>query len=288
MKSNMIIMLVAVLLGLCLGEIAKKLPGLPTNSLLTLHSSPVTNAALPTVYTTHTSTFRYTTTVSSVATPHSQLHAVISTSGSSDLGEYYYDFDVKCELCEDKTKMELRGLNGALSDGSDCPSDISGDYQFPHLIVPTSVGMPDASIGNQYMVYISPAATTLFNFDIPATYTGTCALLFLFPYISELDPSAGKYRYSGMEQVEYQNGGLNFALLSGVADNSTTFNTTPPVAVDYGKTKIFPGHNYTVATFPCLAGENITIQASSANKTELDYFQNTASMPIGLFLVKCD
>ncbi|KAH9223773.1 ubiquitin 3 binding protein But2, partial [Leptodontidium sp. 2 PMI_412] len=168
-----------------------------------------------------------------------------------------------------------------------CPSDLSGEYQFPHLIIPTSVSMPNEPVGDQYMVWISPAASTLFNFDIPTSYTGTCSLIFLFPFMSELDPSAGKYKYSGMEQVEYQNGGLNFALLAGVADNSTTYNTTPPVAVDYGKTKILPGNKYTVSTFPCPAGKTITIEGSSVNKTELDYFQNTESQPIGLYLVPC-
>ncbi|KAL2073786.1 hypothetical protein VTL71DRAFT_11112 [Oculimacula yallundae] len=183
------------------------------------------------------------------------------------------------------TQIELRARDNFTSA---CPSNISsGDYQFPHLIVPASIGMPDASIGTQYMVYISPAATTLFNFDVPVTYTGTCALIFLFPFMSELDPSVGKYKYSGIEQVEYQNGGLNFALLEGVATNSTTFNTIPPIAVDFGKTKILPGNEYSVSKFPCPAGKNITIQGSSVNKTELDYFQNTASKPMGLFLVKC-
>ncbi|KAH7356487.1 ubiquitin 3 binding protein But2 C-terminal domain-containing protein [Rhexocercosporidium sp. MPI-PUGE-AT-0058] len=246
--------------------------------------------AISTRTTTRTSTSY--TTVPAVSTGHGIFHPPNSKSELDDLDEYDYEFDDEYDLDEDETdgyaKIELRDLAAhSLASTAVCPSDIFGEYQFPHLIIPTSVGMPDEPVGDQYMVWISPAASTLFNFDIPASYTGICSLLFLFPFMSELGPSAGKYKYSGMEQVEYQNGGLNFALLAGVADNSTTYNTTPPVAVDYGKVKILPGNRYTVSTFPCPAGKTITIQGSSVNKTELDYFQNSALQPIGLYIVPC-
>ncbi|KAF4636325.1 hypothetical protein G7Y89_g1754 [Cudoniella acicularis] len=171
-----------------------------------------------------------------------------------------------------------------------CPSNISSGYfQFPHLIVPTSPESPDTAFGNSYKAYISPINSTLFNFDIPATapYTGTCSLVFLFPYADSTDPSAGKYYFSGIEQELGENGGLDFALLSGVATTSTTYNTTPSVAVDFGKTQIIPGNNYTIGTFPCQSGDAITISATSKNNTELDYFQDSAPSAIGLYLVPC-
>ncbi|KAH8685872.1 ubiquitin 3 binding protein But2 C-terminal domain-containing protein [Tricladium varicosporioides] len=171
-----------------------------------------------------------------------------------------------------------------------CPTNInSGNFQFPHLIVPTSPQAPDYAFGNSYKAYMSPINTTLFNFDIPATtaYTGTCSLLFLFPFSSETDPSAGKYYYSGMEQVVLQHGGLDFSLLSGTASAATTYNTTPTVIADLGKVAIIPGNNYTVATFPCQTGKAITIQGSSFNGTELDYFQDSAPTAIGLYIVPC-
>ncbi|KAH6674212.1 ubiquitin 3 binding protein But2 C-terminal domain-containing protein [Halenospora varia] len=173
---------------------------------------------------------------------------------------------------------------------STCPTNInSGNFQFPHLIVPTSPQAPDYAFGNSYKAYMSPINTTLFNFDIPATtaYTGTCSLLFLFPFSSETDPSAGKYYYSGIEQVTLQHGGLDFSLLSGIASASTTCNTTPNVTADLGKVAIIPGNNYTVATFPCQTGKAITIQGSSFNGTELDYFQDSAPTAIGLYIVPC-
>ncbi|TVY69009.1 hypothetical protein LSUE1_G008008 [Lachnellula suecica] len=176
------------------------------------------------------------------------------------------------------------------SSSAACPTDISaGTFQYPHLIVPTSNQSPNTAFGNSFKAYISPINTTLFNFDIPtsAPYTGTCSLLFLFPYASELDPSAGKYYFSGLEEEEGENGGLDFALLSGVASATTTFNSTPAVATDYGKTEIIPGNNYTIATFPCGSKTPITISGSSVGNVELDYFQDSAPLPIGLYVVPC-
>jgi len=170
-----------------------------------------------------------------------------------------------------------------------CPADISsGSFQSPHLIVPTSPNDPDHSFGNSYIAYISPTNTTLFNFDVPPSYANlTCALLFQFPFGSDLDPSAGKYYFSGMEQEIGQHGGLEFALLSGIVNGSTTFTSTPPVATDYGQTEIIPGNNYTIAKFPCPAGEAVSYSVGSRGNVELYYFQNSAPSPIGLYMVPC-
>jgi len=169
-----------------------------------------------------------------------------------------------------------------------CPADISsGTFQYPHLIVPTSSEDPNYAFGNSYKAYISPINITLFNFDIPSSYNGTCALLFLFPYGSDLDPLAGTYYFSGTEEEEGEHGGLDFALLSGVANVGTTFNSTPAVVKDYGRTEIIPGNNYTVAVFPCTSGKTVTYSGSSAGNVELDYFQDSAPSPIGLYVVPC-
>jgi hypothetical protein len=171
-----------------------------------------------------------------------------------------------------------------------CPTDISaGTFQFPHLIVETSPESPDYAFGNSYTASISASNISLFNFDIPSTtpYTGTCALLFLFPYASSLDPSAGTYNFTGSEEEEGENGGLDFVLLTGIANTATTYNTTPANGPDYGKVEIIPGNNYTVATFPCPAGTTITYSVSSKGNVELDYFQDSLPSPIGLYIVPC-
>ncbi|KAH8820899.1 ubiquitin 3 binding protein But2 C-terminal domain-containing protein [Xylogone sp. PMI_703] len=170
-----------------------------------------------------------------------------------------------------------------------CPTDIAGvEFQFPHLIVPTSSEEPMQAFGNSYTAHISPTNTTLFNFDIPASYSGrTCSLLFLFPFGNQLDPSAGGYTFSGIEQEVEQNGGLDFALLDGIANNGTTYATTPKVHTDYGKTEILPGNRYTIATYPCQGGQTLTYSVSSRGGVELDYFQDSAPAAIGLYIVPC-
>ncbi|TVY29556.1 hypothetical protein LHYA1_G000990 [Lachnellula hyalina] len=157
-----------------------------------------------------------------------------------------------------------------------CPTDISsGIFQFPHLIVPTSPKSPDTAFGNSFKAYISPINSTLFNFDIPTTapYTGFCSLIFLFPYASELDPSAGTYYFSGIEEEKGENGGLDFARLSGVASASTTYNTTPRIATngEYGKTQIIPGNGYTIKTFPCQSGTPVTYSVTSVGNVECNH-----------------
>ncbi|KAE8448091.1 hypothetical protein EG329_009856 [Mollisiaceae sp. DMI_Dod_QoI] len=168
-----------------------------------------------------------------------------------------------------------------------CPTDLSKGFQFPHLIVPTSSKAPNQSFGNSYEAYITPINTTIYNFDIPASYNGTCSLVFLFPYKTDLDPTTGGYSFSGTEEEVGEHGGIDFALLSGIASASTTYNSTPAVAKDYGKTQIIPGNNYTVATYPCQAGQTVSYSATSVGNVELDYFQDSAPMPIGLYVVPC-
>lgn len=170
-----------------------------------------------------------------------------------------------------------------------CPKDISsGEFRFPLLILPTSPEAPDYAFGNSYVAYISPDNTTIFNFDVPESspYTGNCALLFLFPYESTLNLQNSPFYFSGIEEEEGENGGLDFALLKDVADSEVTYKTTPGVETDYGKTEILPGNTYTIATFPCKSGVT-SYSVSSVGNVELDYFQDSDPTPIGLYIVPC-
>lgn len=171
-----------------------------------------------------------------------------------------------------------------------CPTGISsGVYQFPHLIVPTSPQAPNYAFGNSYTAHISPTNTTLYNFDIPSSppYLETCALLFLFPFASSLDPSTGIYYFSGLEEEEGEHGGLDFALLAEAANAGTTYDTTGDVASDYGAVEIMPGNDYSVATFWCQSGQTVTFEVASKGNVKLDYFQDSAPSPIGLYVVPC-
>jgi hypothetical protein len=83
------------------------------------------------------------------------------------------------------------------------------------------------------------------------------------------------------------NGGLLFSQLAGVADQTTTYRSTPPVAGTYGKTQIIPGNKYAVGTFACPSGQSITIKAESVGNVKLSYMQNYGNQAIGLYVVPC-
>ncbi|KAK6607590.1 hypothetical protein H4I96_03825 [Botrytis cinerea] len=169
-----------------------------------------------------------------------------------------------------------------------CPTDISsGPFEYPHLIVPVSSESPDHPFGNQYTAHITPQNSTIFNFDVPSTapYTGNCALLFLFPVASATE--AGTYNFTGIEEETDENGGIDFSLLSAIANANTTYNTQPTVATDFGKVEVLPGKGYTVSTFACPAGKTVSYEAKSVGGLGLEYFENSAPSAIGLYMVPC-
>ena len=66
--------------------------------------------------------------------------------------------------------------------------------------------------------------------------------MFLFPYASTLDLQNSPFYFSGIEEEQGENGGLDFSLLKDVADLEVTYKTTPEVETDYGKTEVLPGN----------------------------------------------
>jgi hypothetical protein len=163
-----------------------------------------------------------------------------------------------------------------------CPTDISGsEVQNPHLIVPTSPNASDHQFGNSYAAYISPINSTLFNYDIPAAapYTGKCALIFTFPY-------GGVIYFSGTEEEQGEKGGIDFALMQQVANVNTTYNTMGAVRKEYGTTAVYPGNNYTIATFDCQTASTLTFLASSKGNVEIDFYQQKLPA-MGPWIVPC-
>ncbi|ESZ91388.1 hypothetical protein SBOR_8240 [Sclerotinia borealis F-4128] len=184
--------------------------------------------------------------------------------------------------------IPLPATTSTTSVTASCPTDItSGPFQYPHLIVPISPESPTHAFGNQFTAHITPENSTLFNFDIPssAPYTGTCALLFLLPVASATQ--AGTYNFTGIEEETEQNGGINFAVLDGIANVNTTWDSKPVVKSDLGTLQVLPGKGYTVAVFECPAGKTKSYSAESVGGLGLEYFENSASSAIGLFMVPC-
>ena len=160
-----------------------------------------------------------------------------------------------------------------------CPADLKGNYEYPHLIVPVDSQSPDKSYGTSYNGKVDSHTCSIFNFDIPASYSGkTCTVVFLLPQQKDLETSS--YTLSG-------NGEVDFAKLKSPASLSTTYHSKSDVEKDYGMTTVAPGNSYAIASGPCAAGQTVSYSICGSGDTSLDYFQDYNPSPIGLYIRQC-
>ncbi|KAI9736115.1 MAG: hypothetical protein M1818_006291 [Claussenomyces sp. TS43310] len=158
-------------------------------------------------------------------------------------------------------------------------SSTSGNYQYPHLIIPVSSATPDTAVDSQYFGTVSSNTSTIFNFDIPNTYSGkTCNLVFLLPEHAQLETSS--YTSSGAGQIDFKQ-------LSGAASSSTTYNKQPSVAKDLGDFDISVGSSTLIESFSCPAGETVAYELSAVGDTYLYFFQDWNPSPLGLYITYC-
>ncbi|KAF4539344.1 GPI anchored cell wall protein [Lasiodiplodia theobromae] len=167
---------------------------------------------------------------------------------------------------------------------SACPTDLAGDYQYPHLIVPVNASTPSQSYGTQYngRVNTSPQVCTLFNFDIPQSYAGsTCSAVFLLPHKDELETS-------DYDLTPASGGKVSFALLDAPADQATAWDSVPAKKQDFGGFDIAAGTRFVVATAECQAGQTIAYEmCAQGGDLSFEWFQDWNPSPIGLFVRKC-
>ncbi len=150
--------------------------------------------------------------------------------------------------------------------------------------------MPNHAAGTSYFAEVSSSISSIFNFDIPSSNAGkTCSLVslplvnpmflcltlvpsqvFLFPEQSHLETSS--YTFSG-------NGGIDICMLSAVATSSTTSSNAPACKTGFGTVTVAPGNSYSIATFPCPAGQAIGFEMKASGDTQLTYFQDFNPSP---------
>jgi hypothetical protein len=160
-----------------------------------------------------------------------------------------------------------------------CATDLSGNYQYPHLIIPVSSATPDTAAGTQYFGTVSSNTSTIFNFDIPSSYSGsTCSLIMLLPKHEDLETSS--YTSSG-------SGTIDFEQLSSVATEETTYNNQPSVSQDLGEFDITVGSSTVISTFSCPAGEAVAFELKAVGDTYLYFFEDWNPSPLGLFITEC-
>lgn len=176
------------------------------------------------------------------------------------------------------SKSEMMS-SAAPAPSSGCPPNLSGDYQFPHLIVPVSSEYKMMAYGTSFNGVINSTTSSIFNFDVPPSYQGSqCSLIFLFPQQSQLQTS--RFTFSG-------NGAINFYGLGSPATPSTSYDNAPSVKVNIGTVTVAPGNSYTLANYPCPGGQRVAIKAMASGDTSLNYFQDYNPSPIGLYIRRC-
>lgn len=163
---------------------------------------------------------------------------------------------------------------------SGCPADINGAYQYPHLIVPVDAANPNKAYGTQYNGTLNSKVSTIFNFDIPASYAGkTCSTVFLFPELNQLETSSYSFN---------DKGGFTIAVLNGVADESTTYANAPAVAKQIGSVESLKrGSSYTLSQDACPAGTRVSFEVTSTGGLDLLYFQDFNPQALGLYVRAC-
>ncbi|KAM0335475.1 hypothetical protein ACHAQA_000523 [Verticillium albo-atrum] len=164
-------------------------------------------------------------------------------------------------------------------DDNSCPTDLSGTYEYPHLIIPVDSSNPDKAAGTSYNGEVNSKISSIFNFDIPSAYKGkTCSLVFLFPKKEDLETS--DWKLSGSGEVD-------FCKLEGVADEKTTYNNAPGVESDLKTVKVEAGNGYSIATFDCPAGEAVSFEIKGKGDTSLWFFEDYNPSPLGLYITAC-
>ncbi|KAI1358009.1 ubiquitin 3 binding protein But2 C-terminal domain-containing protein [Xylaria arbuscula] len=176
------------------------------------------------------------------------------------------------------TSSSPGGGSGAPGGGT-CPGELTDTYQYPHLIIPVDSSNADSAPGTSYFGEVSSTLSSAFNFDIPALYAGkTCKVVFYFPEQSQLETSS--YTFSGSGSVEC-------ARLSGPVAQDTSYASLPSVQQSYGTQTVAPGNGYTITSFECPAGDQVTLELSVAGDSDISlrYFQDYNPCPIGLFII---
>ncbi|XMA12767.1 hypothetical protein WAI453_005558 [Rhynchosporium graminicola] len=160
-----------------------------------------------------------------------------------------------------------------------CPTNLNGEWEFPHLIIPIDSANPNTAYGTSYFGEVSSTISSIFNFDIPSTDSGkTCTLIFLFPLASQLQTSS--FTFSG-------NGAISFSQLDGVANNATTYANAPGEKRFIGTGVVSPGNAYRIDTFACPAAEALSFEFRAVGDTYLRGFQDWNPEPLGVYISKC-
>lgn len=156
-------------------------------------------------------------------------------------------------------------------------------------MIPIDRANPDKPYGPTSYGQISPNASTLFNFDIPASDAGrSCKVFFSMPPQSMLqNAQAGGYYFTG-------DGSVLFSRMGTLATSGTTYNDVALGRIerrDLGALVVSPGHNYAIESFDCSSaigtGVSYMLAEPAGRDTCLVYYQEGSPIPVGMFISTC-
>lgn len=246
-------------------------------------ASPTVPAGIPNTVPTVKTVMTYTTVTTCPVTYTSGTETKVSTTTSAVVVTSTHGSTLATVATSPASGGQSGGTNSApapSSTAASCPASLSGDFQFPHLIVPVDKSQPDKAANTGYNGHFSPTISSIFNFDIPPSYQGrTCTLVFLFPTRDSLQTS--NYTLSG-------SGGVEVAQLTSPATSGTTYNNQPSAINTVGSVAdLQAGNSYTIASGSCSAGSRIAYKVSATGSLDLDYFQDFNPAAIGLYITVC-
>ncbi|KAF4534942.1 GPI anchored cell wall protein [Lasiodiplodia theobromae] len=176
----------------------------------------------------------------------------------------------------DSHPLEVREFgvrSGCLNRSSRCPGELSGNWEFPHLIVPVESNRPDFAPGTSFFGTVSKSVKSYFNFDIPGHYSGkTCTVRFMFPEQWQLETSSFELRGLGHVYAGWTRG----------VSKSTTYSTAPQCENRNAFT-FRPGNSYVLSRAQCTPGV-MGFYIEGVSDTYLRWFQDFNPCPIGLYL----
>lgn len=161
----------------------------------------------------------------------------------------------------------------------------SNDFQFPHFIVVVDIDHPDQAYGTSFNAIVSTKVSSIFDFDVPLSYTGRqCELVFFFPNAEDLAED---------EYTFVPKGGLQLSRLENPATTDTTWRSQPgPDEIVDVIDDLEPGNTYSLGSEKCVAGQRVGYKMTALGALELDYFQTyrtpssgSSIPPIGLFII---
>jgi len=235
----------------------------PTTSSKASSASTTAIVVVPTT----SSKVAYTNSTTVVVVPSTSSSAIKSASTSTAT------LTSTAVISVSKTSTSTSA--SATATGPVCPNNLSGEYQYPHLIVPVNSAAPNKTYGTQYFATINSTTSTIFNFDIPQSYENMqCQFFFTLPAKSLLETS---------DYTLTSGGSIAVSQLSTPATQATSYNNVPSTKA-VTTIPVTVGTEQVITSGPCAAGQTLSYEFSAVGGLDFSMFVDWNPCPLGVFI----